>query len=168
MRRPFISMLILMAAAAAVTPLPSDAASTRVPMITVPRSAATLAMATADSKSEIHLTNIRVNGQSISQPVAPGSTVQISFDVSLSEVSGCPACVIQAYIGFQGTAATCFIPFGAEGDTESRTIALTAPSRPGTYLIMVNETLQPQCVPVTSGGDGLSSIAAVVATVKVK
>src|SRR5262249_50320695 len=105
MRRPLIVMGILMSAATAVFPRPSDAAS--VPTIKVPKSAATLAMASVDTP-DLHVTNILVNGQSISQPVAPGSTVQISFDWS-APAHACPNCLIQGYIGFQGTAATCFV-----------------------------------------------------------
>jgi len=165
-RRPLVSAMILASAVAALAALPADAA--KVAKITVPKSAATLAMASVDFQ-QVHLTNLRANGQSISQPVAPGSTVQISFDVSLSEVPGCPACVMQVYLGFQGTAATCFIPTGAEGDIQSRSVALTAPDKPGTYPVMVNETLENDCDPaVTSGGGGLPSIAAIVSTIKVK
>jgi hypothetical protein len=103
MLRPLILMGILISAAATGFPWPSDAAS--VPTIKVPKSAATLAM-NIDS-GDFHLANVLVNGQSISPPVAPGSTVQISFDWSLP-APGCPNCKIQGYIGFQGTAATCF------------------------------------------------------------
>ncbi len=77
MRRPLIVMGILISAAATGFPWPSDAAN--VPTIKVPKSAATLAMASADTPN-VHFTNVLVNGRSISQPVAPGSTVQISFD----------------------------------------------------------------------------------------
>jgi hypothetical protein len=38
----------------------------------------------------------------------------------------------------------------------------------GTYLLMVNETLDLGCDAVTSGGGGLSSIAAYVVALKVK
>ena len=101
--------------------------------------------------------------------MAPGSTVQISFNANLSEVPGCPHCTIQVYIGFQGTAPDCFIPSGAEGDSGFHVLTLTAPDKPGTYLVMLNETLEPGCdSTVTSGGGGLSSIVAVVATLKVK
>jgi hypothetical protein len=162
MRLPFISMVILMLAAA-VAPLPSDAAN-----IKVPKSAATLAMGSVDS-GEIHLTNIRVNGQPISQPVAPGSTVQISFDWTISVVPGCPICNIQGYIGFQGTAATCFKSLDhPPPQSGSFSGSLTTPDKAGTQLIMVNETLDNSCQPVTSGGGGLPSIAATVSVVKVK
>jgi hypothetical protein len=160
-------MVILVSAAAAVSPWSSDAAS--VPTIKVPKSAATLAMGSVDFQ-DIHLTNIRVNGQPISQPVAPGSTVQISFDWTFSQPPGCPGCNLQGYIGFQGTAASCFIaafpmPFPQTGSFSG---SLTAPDQAGTQLIMVNETAAAGCQPVTSGGGGLPSIAATVSVLKVK
>lgn len=119
------------------------------------------------------LTNIRVNGQPISQPVAPGSTVRLSFDWTLSTVPGCPACCIQGYVGFQGTDAICFAnnvmggmcpsPFSG-----SFSGSLTVPDKAGAQLIMVNESLDHQCNQVTSGGGGLPSIAATVSVLKVK
>ena len=163
LRLPFISILILTAALAA---LPAEA-STKVPKITVAKSAATLAMTSVDS-GEIHLTNVRVNGQSIGQPVATGSTVQLTFDWTVSAIPGCPFCNIQGYVGFQGTAATCFAFINPAPDGGSFSGTLTAPAKPGTYLIMINETVDLQCDAVTSGGGGLPSIAAVVATLKVK
>ena len=161
MRLPFISMVIVLLAAAAVAPVPSDAATLK-----VPKSAATLAMGSVDS-GEIHLTNIRVNGQPISQPVAPGSTVQISFDWSLSEFPGCPFCNMQGYIGFQGMPAVCALS-GQNGSSGSFSGSLTAPDKAGTSLVMVNETIDFFCSSVTSGGGGLASIAATVSVLKVK
>ena len=161
MRPALISMVILMSAAAFVAPLPSEAAK-----IKVPKSAATLAMTSVDS-GDFHLTNILVNGQSISQPVAPGSTVQISLLWSIP-APGCPDCAIQGYIGFQGMAANCFVDSGVGFRSGSYIGSLTAPSKPGTYLLMVNETLAFGCQQVTSGGGGLSSIAAVVTAIKVR
>src|SRR5262249_28652842 len=114
-----------------------------------------------------HLTNILLNGQSISQPVAPGSTVQISFDWSVPALA-CPTCLLQGYIGFQGTAATCFVDDPNRGSSGSFSASLTAPDKAGTFLVMVNETADTQCDPVTSGGGGLSSIAAMVSVLKVK
>jgi len=143
---------------------PSDAAS--VPTIKVPKSAATLAMASADTP-DLHVTNILVNGQSISQPVAPGSTVQISFDWSVPALA-CPNCLIQGYIGFQGTAATCFVEDPDQGSSGSFSASLTAPDKAGTFLVMVNDTADTQCDPVTSGGGGLPSIAGIVSTITVK
>jgi hypothetical protein len=169
MRLSMLSIMIALTAALAISP-----AHAATPTIKVPKSPAnpssilamTLAATSVDS-GEIHLTNIRVNGQSIGQPVAPGSTVQISFDWSLSQVPGCPDCVIEGYIGFQGAAATCFV-VGFDGNGSSFSSSLTAPGKPGTYLIMVDETLDNQCDAVTSGGGGLASIAAAVVTLKVK
>ena len=123
-------------------------------------------MASADTPN-LHFTNILVNGQSISQPVAPGSTVQISFNWSVPALA-CPSCLLQGYIGFQGTAATCFEDLTGQGGSGSFSGSLTAPDKAGTFLVMVNETDDFQCDPVTSGGGGLSSIAGVVATLKVK
>jgi hypothetical protein len=161
MRLPFSSMVILLLAAAPVAPLPAAAATLK-----VPKSAATLAMGSVDS-GDFHLANILVNGQSVSQPVAPGSTVQISLDWSVP-APGCPNCILQGYIGFQGAAADCFANSFPNIRSGSFSGSLTAPDKAGTFLIMVNETADFQCDAVTSGGGGLSSIAAVVTTLKVK
>ena len=158
-----LAQLILVAAVAGVATLPADAA--KIPPIRAPKSAATLAMTSVDA-GDVHLTNILVNGKSISQPVAPGSTVQISFDWSLSDP--CSGCLIEGYIGFQGTPATCFTDGVFPGTSGSFSGSLTAPDKPGTYLVMVNDTLDIQCDAITSGGGGLSSIAAYVVALKVK
>jgi len=64
-------------------------------------------------------------------------------------------------------AATCFINGQfISSFSGSFSGSLTAPAKPGTYLIMVNETADIQCDVINSGG-GLPSIAAVVA-LKVK
>ena len=166
MTRRTLSLVILLSATA-LAPLAANAATPKIPKIMVPKSAATLAMSSVDS-GEVHLTNILVNGKSIGQPVAPGSAVQISFTWSLSEPSGCPACDVQGYIGFQAAAATCFGDNASGPNAGSFSGSLTAPNKPGTYPVMVNETLDLQCDAITSGGGGLSSIAGYVTTIKVK
>ncbi|HZT07775.1 MAG TPA: hypothetical protein VFC51_12145 [Chloroflexota bacterium] len=162
-RRSLISRAIVLAAFAPERPCPP---TPKVPIIRVPKSAATLAMGLVDS-GEIHLNTIYVNGQLVGPPVAPGSTVGIGFTWYLTAVPGCPACRIQAYIGFQGMEATCFADANAPASNWFSG-TLTAPTKPGTYLIMVNETLDAGCQAVTSGGGGLRSIVGVVATLKVK
>lgn len=163
MRRLMLSTMI--AVAAALTTPPVHAA--KIPTIRPARSAMTLAATTVDSQ-EFHLSNIRINGQTIGQPVAPGSAVQIDFNWSTSGVSGCPDCRQQLYVGFQGTSATCVDNLDQGPDSGSFSGSLTAPAKAGTYLIMFNRTLQLTCIPITSGGGGLSSIVATVVTLKVK
>ena len=166
MTRRTLSLVVLLSAAA-LAPLAANAATPKIPKIMVPKSAATLAM-TSVVFQDFHLSNILVNGQSIGQPVAPGSTVQISFNWSVPN-PGCPNCVIQGYFGFQGAAATCFISGQANLlGSASVSGSLTAPAKPGTYPIMLNETTDLNCDAITSGGGGLSSIAGYVTTIKVK
>ena len=166
MLRRTLSLVILLSASA-LAPLAANAATPKIPKIMVPKSAATLAM-TSVVFQDFHLSNILVNGQSIGQPVAPGSTVQISFDWT-DPAPGCPGCIVQGYIGFQGMAATCFVTGEADQfPSASFSGSLTAPAKPGTYPIMLNETTDLNCDAITSGGGGLSSIAGYVTTIKVK
>jgi len=85
----------------------------------------------------VTITNVKLNGGAIIAPVAPGSTINVTFDYHIVD-TGCPGCVDQIQVGFSHLAPQgCVfngIP-GAAGVSGSATIAITAPADPGVYYL---------------------------------
>ena len=89
-----------------------------------------------------------INDRRISAPVAPGADVQVSYNWSRTEVPGCPACIIQHYIGFAGSPGIC-VASGFANQSGSANVTLTAPSTPGAHVIAATMTLELSCVAVS-------------------
>ena len=106
---------------------------------------ATLAMDFANFAT-MSASNITVNGGKITGDVAGGSSVPVKLDWSYdSSTSGCPGCIVQTYVGFDGEApATCMMnSVGSVSGTFDGT--LTAPSTPGPHRISIIRTWEFSC-----------------------
>jgi hypothetical protein len=98
-------------------------------------------------------TNVSVNGGDNSALVGAGSTVNLSYDMSVAfdYITGyCPGCVVQVYIGIGGTSQTiqCDNYIG-DGYSNSFNGSFTAPTTPGVYYLTQNGSLQYFCVPMS-------------------
>src|SRR5262249_55022114 len=79
----------------------------------------------------VTISNVKINGNSNSEFVTPGSTFSLSLDYSIVDVP-CPGCIDEIEIGYSNESApfTCVytgIP-GPVGTSGSATITVTAPS----------------------------------------
>lgn len=88
--------------------------------------------------------NILINGSQSSGPVAPGTSVQVTFDWSREQIPECPYCIHQHYIGFAGEPAYCVQSGGAPA-SGSANVTLTAPTIPGRHVIAGWMTLEYGC-----------------------
>jgi hypothetical protein len=156
-RSALASFAIVSCALLTIASATAESATIRLPM-----TAATLAMSPVNSH-EVHLTSVTVNGGAITGPVAPGASVQVEFDWSVSAAPGCSGCLIVFSVGFQGKPGPCVIADGVFGGSSGHaSVALTAPTTVGNQLIMVDETFAVSCTPGTAGHDGVASIVGVV------
>jgi hypothetical protein len=93
-------------------------------------------------------TNIKIDGRKITGPVAPGASVQVSFDWSRQQIPTCPGCLHQHYVGFAGGPANGFATGGAPA-SGTENVTLVAPNTPGTYVIAGAMTLEFVCQNIT-------------------
>lgn len=106
--------------------------------------------------SEVTLTNLKVNGGSITGAVAPGSMVELSGDYSLTAPPSCPGCLVQIRVGFVGQPeAKCFHdgsanPAGGAPTTGSASVMLTAPSTAGVHILSFDRKLEFSCIENTA------------------
>lgn len=127
---------------------------------------ATVAMDFADFAT-MSASSITVNGGTITGDVAPGASVPVELDWSYdASTSGCPGCIVQTYVGFDGEApAPCMDSFvGNSAGQFSGT--LTAPSTPGPHRISIIRTWEYSCNLVTMPATG--AIGATVGVVSVR
>ena len=92
--------------------------------------------------------NILINGNQISGPVAPGASVQVTFDWSREQIPECSACIHQHYVGFAGEPAIC-VQSGFAPASGSADVTLVAPNTPGPHVIAGAMTLELGCQNIT-------------------
>jgi hypothetical protein len=97
-------------------------------------------------------TNVLINGSQFSGPVAPGASVQVSFDWSREQIPTCPYCIHQHYVGFAGEPATC-VQSGQAPASGSANVVLTAPTTPGRHVIAGVMTLEMGCQSINIPAD---------------
>lgn len=109
-------------------------------------STATLAFNPVPPFTEITLTNITINGGSITTPVVAGESVQVELDYSIVPAPWCPYCIEQIVFGFSSLAQPSVCIFsGNMGGSGHASFALTVPSAPGTYYIAVERPMMYSC-----------------------
>jgi hypothetical protein len=98
---------------------------------------ATMAFSPTGIWGEAQLSDVLINGGSITAPVEPGSTIDVSLSYFIEDTA-CPTCIDQIQVGFshQGPMGCVFsgvpLPGGSSG---SATFTITAPATPGTYFL---------------------------------
>ena len=115
----------------------------------------------------ITYTNVSINGGSNSAIVAPGSNVNLSFNMSVAfdyQTGYCPGCVVQSYIGIGGSNITvqCFGNIYG-GFASSANVTFTAPIAPGLYYLTQDGTLDYFCQP----RNYVNTIAQAIAVIRV-
>ena len=113
----------------------------------------------------ITYTGASINGGSNSAIVAPGSTVSLSYNMSVAFDYGtgyCPGCVVQSYIGLgnSGTTIACESSIYG-GYTNTENVTFTAPSTPGIYYITQSGTLDYVCQPQNFNNAANNAIAVI-------
>ena len=111
-------------------------------------STATMAFNSVPTWDNITISNITINGGSITAPVLPGSTVQVELDYFSDFLVWCPTCIQQIVFGFASDEkptvciqiATGWIPLGGHAS-----FTLTALETPGTGYIAFYRHLQYAC-----------------------
>lgn len=85
----------------------------------------------------VTISNVLINGGSITAPVDAGSTINVQLSFKIVD-PGCPGCIDQIQVGFSHLApngcAYDGVP-GAGGDSGTTTFTITAPTVPGTYYL---------------------------------
>jgi len=110
---------------------------------------------------------IEVNGGFLTRDVDTGSSVAVKFDWNYNAaVSGCPGCIWQLYVGFEGQASTCIVNAGGGTQNGAFNGTLTAPATPGTYNIKIRRTWQFSCNAPTMQTGGSDAATAGVVTVR--
>lgn len=111
---------------------------------------ATLAFAPIPVTEDTTLTNIKVNGGSITAPVAAGSTIKVELDYTVAPPVDCPGCIQQLVFGFASTSKPDIcIDIGMSIKSGHASFTLTAPSTPGTYYIQYTRPMMYGCYQVT-------------------
>ncbi len=111
-----------------------------------PPTGSVLGTATVGFGAEI--SNVDIAGQGTSAAVAPGAEFDVSLDYTVWNSPGCPGCIAQLVLGFDGDGQDCAyngIPSQFPGDSGSGTATLTAPTAAGTYEIRYKRTFQFTC-----------------------
>ncbi|MDX5469699.1 MAG: hypothetical protein LPK45_07675, partial [Bacteroidota bacterium] len=92
--------------------------------------------------------NVSLNGGGNTASVSPGQTVSLSFSWTSSATGGgyCPGCVVQLYVGINGSFMQCLTSgFGGYNSSGSQNFSFTAPTTPGIYYITSTGTLHFSC-----------------------
>jgi hypothetical protein len=108
-------------------------------------STATFAFNPVPPYTEITLTNITINGGSITAPVVIGESVQVELDYSIVQPDWCPGCIQQIVFGFSSLAKPSVCIFSGNVGSGHASFTLTAPSTPGTYYIAVERPMMYSC-----------------------
>lgn len=112
---------------------------------------ATLAFGPIPTWAEVTLSNVKINGGSITAPVAAGGTIQVELDYSIVQPSSCPGCIQQIVLGFASLdkpAVCIFSGWGASSGHASFTIP--APSTPGMEYIAFERSWMYTCAQALS------------------
>jgi len=100
---------------------------------------------------DVTLTDISVNGGSVTAPVVTGGDVQVELDWSIVAPATCPTCIQQIVFGFADLAQPSVCVDTGIGDKSGHeSFTLAAPSTAGTYYIAFYRHLQYQCADITS------------------
>ncbi len=114
-------------------------------------SAATLAFGPSMNDSYVTVSNVSVNGGSITAPIAPGETVNIHLNYSIAVDPACPSCIQQIVFGFASESEPGFcIDTGVGSASGSSSFTLTAPATPGTHYLAFGRQWQFSCAGVNS------------------
>lgn len=107
---------------------------------------ATLAFGPIPTWSEVTLSNIKINGGSITAPVVTTGSVQVELDYSIVQPGWCPGCIQQIVLGFASLdkpSVCIYSGWGASSGHASFT--LTAPPAPGTQYIAFERSMMYTC-----------------------
>lgn len=97
------------------------------------------------SDSDIKLSNVVVNGGSITAPIGPGESVRVELDWSIGYSSTCPDCEQQIVLGFasNGPSVCIFSNVGAFSGHAS--FELTAPATLGAHYVAFDRRWSSDC-----------------------
>jgi len=96
--------------------------------------------------TDITLSNITINGGSITAPVQPGDTIQVEFDYTIVQPVWCPSCIQQIVVGFASEATPSYCVFSGGAGSGHANFSLTVPATPGMEYIAVERPMQYTCV----------------------
>ena len=110
---------------------------------------------------KVTYSSISLNGGANEASVAPGSSVNLTFNAVSVYTGYCPGCFYQQYIGIGGTGTTihCFNSGGTSTQYYSGNDNFTAPSTPGVYYLTFGGSLQYYCVPYNFSNEPNLAIA---------
>jgi len=112
---------------------------------------ATLAFNPVPTFGDVTISNVTVNGGSVTAPLVAGSEVQVELDWSKVQPDWCPGCIIQIVFGFASAAAPAECVQTAHGaQTGHAEFTLTTPATPGTHYIAFYEHMQYSCAAIVS------------------
>ena len=107
---------------------------------------ATMAFDLVPIWADVTITNVTINGGSITAPVVPGSPIQVDLDYSIVQPDWCPACIQQIVVGFASLDMPTVCIFSGWGPSSGHaSFTLTVPETPGTEFIAFNRHMNYSC-----------------------
>lgn len=130
---------------------------------------ATLAFNPVPTREYITLTNIKINGGSVTGPVAASGIVHVELDYAIAVDNYCPYCIQQIVFGFASLdQPTYCINTWVGAASGHASFTLNAPSTPGADYISFHRTWAYTCDQALSWGWGVPPIDSYIGVVAIK
>jgi Collagen triple helix repeat (20 copies) len=109
-------------------------------------STATFAFGPIPTWADTTVSNVTINGGTITAPVDAGARVRVEFDYRLAQPTGCPTCIQQIVLGFASAArpAACIIS-GVGATSGHASVDLTAPEEAQTGYVAFDRRWASSC-----------------------
>ncbi len=106
---------------------------------------ATLVFAPIPTTEDVTISNVKINGGSVTAPVSAGDTILVTLDYSIAQPGWCPSCIQQIVLGFATDPKASVCIFSGFSGSGSASFTLTVPTTPGTYYVGFRRPMQYNC-----------------------